>query len=188
VVIIPRTGPVRTPSRRSIRLSATAAALLAGLVLTGCGAGFTAETNQIYQPGPGITDRSSQVYALNMLVVTDGRGHGTLVGGLVNQQATDDTLVSAEITATEGKQPQTTIQSGTVTLPPHRLVQLADAGDVRVTGDLRPGVNLELTLRFHDAAPVTMQIPTVGQSDTFAKVPVGPVPPPTTPSHSEPSK
>ncbi len=63
-------------------------------LLAGCGTGFQAQTNQIYQPGPGITVRDGGVYAINTLIVTDGNGNGTLVAALVNQAARPDTLVS----------------------------------------------------------------------------------------------
>ena len=62
--------------------------------LAGCSRGFGAQTDQIYQPGPGISVRSGGVYVINALVMTDGSGHGTLIGALINQQPHADILES----------------------------------------------------------------------------------------------
>ena len=175
--------PHHAPARR--RRLALATALVAPL-LAACGTGFQAQTNQIYQPGPGITVRDDGVYALNTLIVTDGAGNGTLVGALVNQEARPDTLESVQVKAA-GARLKTQIISGTIALPSQRAVQLADTGDVRVTGDLPAGSVCTLTLTFHNAAPIAVQIPIVSTSSVYKDVPLGSVPPPTTPSHSNPS-
>ncbi len=41
-------------------------------------------------------------------------------------------------------------------------------------------------MTFANAAPVTTAVPIAADSPDFAGVPMGPVPPPTTPSHSNP--
>jgi len=151
------------------------AAVLAPL-LAGCGSGFQAETNQIYQPGQGISVRDTAVYGVNMLIVSDGEGNGTLVGALINQAETTDRLVGASVRPTSGKALDTTIVPGRVPLPPHQAVQLADDGDVRITGKLLPGAYYVLTLTFHHAAPIETQVPVVPAAGDFADVPVGPVP------------
>lgn len=152
-------------------------------LLAGCGStSFGAQTSQVYQPGPGITVRSSDVYVFNALVVTDGDGNGTLVGGLINQVTRTDTLQSVALTTPQGKQVDATILPGTVSLPDQLSVQLADTGDVRFGGDLEAGLNYSLTLTFANAAPVTVIVPVLTDAAEFATVPVGPTPTPTTPS------
>lgn len=170
--------------RRPRRLLVATAVLTP--LLAACGAGFQAQTNQIYQPGPGITERGSTMDAINMLVVTDGSGNGTLVAALLNQQPQQDTLESVEMTNTAGKALTTTILSSTIALAPQKAVQLAETSDVRVTGDLVAGTYATITLTFAHAAPISAMIPIVAQSATFAKVVTGPIPTPTTPSHSNP--
>jgi hypothetical protein len=175
----------RDPTLRRRRLG-VAAALLTPL-LAACGTGFQAQTNQIYQPGPGISVRSGGVYALNALIVTDGDGNGTLVTALINQGPSPDTLESVLVRTRSGDRVKTSILSGTVALPSRRAVQLADSGDVRVSGDLAAGSVCFLKLTFRNAAPVTVEIPIVSTSSVYHDVPLGPVPPPTTPSHSNPT-
>jgi hypothetical protein len=159
---------------------------VAAPLLASCGTGFQAQTNQIYQPGPGISDRTDGVYVLNALVVTDGQGHGTLVGALINQRARPDRLESVTVKSDSGAPLKASILSGTLALLPQRSVQLADTGDVRVSGKLVAGAFCSLSLTFHNAAPVAIQIPIVAKTSAFANVQVGPVPPPSTPSHSNP--
>ena len=91
----------RRSTRRRRRL-AVAAALIAPL-LAGCGTGFQAQTNQIYQPGPGISVRDDGVYAINTLIVTDGEGNGTLVTRAHQPGASGRTLLeSVDVTSTHG--------------------------------------------------------------------------------------
>src|SRR4051812_21155557 len=71
----------RRRSHRTRPLARTAlAAAAAAAALSGCAASFNAPTNEPYQPAAGISDRSTAVYAINALVVTDGSGNGTVVG------------------------------------------------------------------------------------------------------------
>jgi hypothetical protein len=163
-----------------------AIALVAVPLLAGCGTGFQAETNQIYQPGPGITDRNGDVYLLNALIVTDGKGHGTVVGALVNQQSRTDTLTDAGVKCGP-KTLDTSILSGTVSLMSQQSVQLATTGDVRVSGTLDSGTYCTLTLTFAQAGPIDLEIPIVDAAGDFSGVPVGAVAPPSTPSHSNPT-
>jgi hypothetical protein len=170
-------------ARRLRRLVVFAAVLLCP-VLAGCGAGFHAETNEIYQPGPGITVRNTSVYALNALVVTDGRGDGTLVAGLLNKRPQPDALQSVSVTSSSGRRLQTTITGGTVALPPQKLVQLADTGAVRVSGTLLPGTICSLALTFQNSAPIQVRIPVVTSAPPYDTVPVGPVSASATPRQS----
>src|SRR4051812_23341056 len=84
-------------TRRIAALSVVAALPLAA----GCAAGRGAQTQQTYQPAVGSDDRDGQVYALNLLVVADDQGDGTLVGTLINQASCPDYVV--EIQAVDDK-------------------------------------------------------------------------------------
>lgn len=173
------------PKARHSRRLLLATALLTPL-LAACGTGFQAQTNQIYQPGPGISERGSDVDAINMLVVTDGSGNGTLVAALINQRAQPDTLESVAMKNTAGKALTTTILSSTIALAPQKAVQLANTSDVRVAGSLVAGTYASITLTFQHGAPISTMIPIVAMSSVYKDVVTGPVPPPTTPSHSNP--
>ena len=171
----PIAGP--TGRRAGVRRRWLAAAVVAPL-LAGCATSFGAQTQRVYQPGPGITVRSSGVYVLNAFIVTDSEGNGTLVAGLVNQMTRPDMLESVTLAGPGGKPLSASILPGTVALPGQQLVQLADSGPVRFGGDLVGGVNYTLSLGFASAAPVTVMIPalTVGSGAEFSTVPVGPTP------------
>lgn len=179
-------GAPRSPLAGRGRRRRTLAGALLLLLLAGCATSFGAETNKVYQPGPGISVRDTGVYAINMLIVTDGAGNGTLVGALINQQQRRDALETVTVSALDGRMLDTTILPGTIALPPGRSVQLADTGWVRVGGPLDPGANCSLTMTFRNAAPVTAVIPMLNQSADFAKVPVGPTPTATPPSPTAP--
>ncbi len=172
---------------RPARVAAGPGRWLAALLLTpliaGCATSFGAQTSQVYQPGPGITVRDSDVYVLNAFIVTDGRGNGTLVAGLINQKPARDALEAVSVTGPGGKPISATILPGMIALRDQSSVQLADTGAVRVAGALTAGVNYQLGLTFKNAAPVTMTIPVLGKAGEFQSVPLGPVPSPTTPSH-----
>lgn len=180
--MVPRSAAPRSrTSRRRPRCLLLGTALLLP-VLSACGTGFQAQTSQIYQPGPGISVRSGDVYAVNMLVVSDGAGDGTLVGALINQAQAPDTLEGVELTNRAGRPVSTTIIGGTVALPSQRAVQLADTGDVRVQGTVTSGAYYTVTLTFRNAEPVTTMIPVVSQSSEYDAVPLGPVPTEATPT------
>ena len=70
--------------RRSI---AVAAIVVAAPVLSSCGVNFGAPTDQVYNAAVGVDNRDSQVDVLNALVVTGEDGKGTIVAGLVNNDA-----------------------------------------------------------------------------------------------------
>jgi hypothetical protein len=109
--------------RTTIGLLAAAAPLL-----TACGAGFDAQTNQVYQPAVGVNDRSGDVFVINALVVTDGSGSGTVVASLVNTAAEDDALTEVVATATSGAPLEASALGAGIDIPAGDAVQLADEG------------------------------------------------------------
>jgi hypothetical protein len=175
----------RPPSRSSARRVLLVSAALAA-TLTGCSGGFNAQTNQLYQPGPGVSVRQDGVYLINAIVVTDASGHGTLVGALVNEQARTDTLESVTLTGSHGVSVNVTILPGTISLPPHQAVQLANTGAVRFDGTLQPGATYRITMTFRNGAPISTLIPLISKTSTYAQVPLGPVPTGTVRSASNP--
>jgi copper(I)-binding protein len=143
------------------------------LGLTGCNSTFDEQTNQQYQAAAGISDRGHEVYVLNALVVTDGKGHGTLVGSLLNQTKTTDKLVSVSATTTAGKTINVKMASP-VTLKAQQAVKLETAGAVRLTGSaLRAGYYVNVTFTFANAAPVQVSIPVLPDGPVYTSVPVG---------------
>lgn len=174
------TRPTRTTSsswgvaRLSLGLGFAAAAAAFGVV--GCGSNFDAQSQQPYQPAVGVSDRSGQIFAINSLVVTDGQGNGTVVSALINETDAEDTLQS--VTAADdlghGLKAQP-LPDGGIPLPPRQAVQLATDGSARLnSGDLEAGRFVSLTFTFASAAPVTVDVPVVNKTSSYADVPVGP--------------
>ncbi|MGI8576575.1 MAG: hypothetical protein ACR2KG_01375 [Nocardioidaceae bacterium] len=162
----------RARGRRAAVLVAAVAPLLAG-----CAAGFSAQTNQPYQPAEGITVRQGAVFVIDTLVVANDKGNGTVVAALVNQANRADSLVI--VTASEQGRPLrvTNTAGKPIRLPSQTGVQLANSGDIRVDGHFRPGDIVTLDFEFANAAPVRIDAPVLSDSSEYADVPVGPVRP-----------
>src|SRR5690349_13750801 len=134
------------------RLAAVAMVLLVP-TLGACGFGY--QTDQVYQPGVGVNNRSGTVDVLGAVVVSSLNGEGTLVASLVNQSDTkDDSLVSVSGTGFEAS------LSAPVKIPAGQLVNLADTGAVSITGDnVQPGKFARLTLTFENGQTTKINAP-----------------------------
>jgi hypothetical protein len=163
-------------SRSAQRWRIGAGLVAAVFAIAGCGSNFNAQSEQIYQPAVGLSDRSGQVYAINTLVVTNGKGDGTVIAALINQAHHDDHLRSVTVVDGKGSQLQVApLPANGLRLPSTQSVQLADSGAVRVSGpSLEAGTVVTVTFTFAQAAPVTLDVPVVEDSSTYASVPVGP--------------
>jgi hypothetical protein len=157
---------------RPLQVLAFVAALC--LTVTGCnGVGFNEQTNKFYQGAAGITNRDGEVYALNVLVVTDGKGNGTMVGTLLNTMSTADSLQGVTATDSNGKAIPTKLASP-VPLAPEQAVKLQTNASVRLTGKgLVAGYYIHVTFTFTTAAPLSMSIPVLLQGTEYSSVPVG---------------
>jgi len=165
-------GTARLGRRTPRRLAAPL--VIAMLAITGCGAGFNAQTNQVYQPADGVSDRSGDVYAINLLVVGNDEGDGTLIGTLINQQADDDALTEFTASAFDGTEILTSPIEEPVELTPQSGVALQDGSLLSLSGEnLTPGDFINLTLTFDNAAALEMQIPIQPATDEiFSEVPI----------------
>jgi hypothetical protein len=167
----PLSSRPRTARRRPLQLLAFLAALC--LALTGCGGGFNEQTNKVYQGAAGINNRAGEVYVLNALVVTDGKGNGTLVGSLLNVMSATDSLQGFKAVDSSGKAITTKLASP-VSLPSERAVKLETNGAVRLTSKgLLAGYFIDVTFTFATAAPLSMSIPVLPEGTEYSSVPVG---------------
>ncbi len=150
-----------TPVRR--RLAALAMVLLVPS-LGACGFGY--QTDQVYQPGVGVNDRSGTVDILGAVVVSSSDGTGTLVASLVNQNLEEP----ATLTNVTGEGIEAVV-SAPVRIDPESLVNLADLGLIGLTGDgIRPGNFARLTLTFQDGQTTEINAPVVTDEDEYADV------------------
>ena len=158
----------KAPGSRRLR---GAVAALGLLLAAGCGANFDAQTNKIYQPAAGVNDQEGQVHAFNVLVV-HSEGRGTLIGALLNKAARSDALVA--VTGRSERSDLTAeIDGSQLDLPPDQLAQIGDDGAVSISGEgLTLGASVEITLRFQNAGPVTVEVPVVARTGDYATVPV----------------
>ena len=150
---------MKSPTQRRVAI----AALLLAPALTACG--FSAQTDQVYQPAVGVNDRAGTVDIINALVVSGTEGSGTFAGTLVNKdQEEDDRLES--VTG-----PDVTATPRTVTIPAAGAVALATSGAVSLKGDaIKAGGWVELTFVFNSGQSTTMKVPVVEATGDYADV------------------
>ena len=163
------------PSRRVLRSAVTVLAAVTCCTVTGCAVGFDAQTTQFYTAPEGTDVRGGDVEGLNMLVVDNGDGTGTLVAALVNNNSDDDDTLT-KITALDPDDDEAQVKvSGAdkpLPLPAGGLVQLADTGQVVLTGDpVFAGQVLSLTLTFERAGAITAEVPVVPRDERYEDVP-----------------
>jgi hypothetical protein len=157
--------------RRSI---AVACVLLAAPALSSCGVSFGAQTDQIYNPTTGVDNRTGEVDVLNALIVSGSDGSGTVVAGLVNNDPRNDDTLTDVGPGKPGKQDITGTVNPPDTIKARGLLNLAQDGNVTVTGPtIKPGVFIPLTFTFAHAAAITVNVPVVSGSDpVYSSVPL----------------
>jgi hypothetical protein len=169
-------GRTRTSTLTAVnlrRVLVAAAVVLAAPVMSSCGVGFGAQTDQIYNPSAGTDDRSGAVDVLNALIVSGHDGSGTVIATLVNNNQTRPD----RLTGITGTGPNSGVQvtpSGPTTIPANGLVNLAKQGSITITGkDVVPGRFLNLTFSFQHAASATLSTLVVSASDPqYSSVPL----------------
>lgn len=164
-------GVTAPPMRRRLVVGSAAVALS----VAGCGSNFDAQSQQVYQPAVGISDRDGDVYAINTLIVTDGGGNGTVVSALINQTDAEDTLRSVTAADDRGADLQAQpLPDGGLPLPPGQSLQLGNEGLARISSDdLEAGRFVALTFTFANAEPVEIDVPVVNDGPDYVDVPVG---------------
>lgn len=161
---------VRRSTHRGI---AAAVLLLATPLVSACG--FDAPTTMVYNPAVGVGDQTGLVDVLNVLVVSDEEGSGTLVAGLAN----NDQVQADELTDVRpgGNDDNVTVEvSGPTEIPPGELLDLSDEGGITLSGDnVVPGSYITLTFAFQNAASITVDAPVVDYEPDgpYHHVPVG---------------
>lgn len=150
------------------RVSALAGAAVAGALLAGCSAGFDATSTQPYAPADGLYAESGTMRALNVLVVADDTGSsGVLVMTLVNRGDGDDRLTDVESSG------GTVSLSGPADLPAGEALRFSNDTEPTVTFaglTALAGEAIEVTLRFADAQPITVNTVVVPADGDYAGI------------------
>ena len=145
-------------------LPAVVAVLLLALV-SGC----TQDTHDPISPGIGNSDREAPVIVLSAALVTDGHGHGTVVGTISNTTSHPDRLVDVSITSEHGQVPATLPSQ--IPLGADESVRLGESAGIAIRSDkLDPGQLFELHLHFASAGEVSLKVPVERQQDGYADV------------------
>jgi hypothetical protein len=152
---------------KSSQRRAAFAALLLAPTLAACG--FSAQTDQVYQPATGINDRSGDIDVLNALIVSGTDGSGTLSTTLVNESDTK----ADKLTDVTGDGLTVTTPPRGIAVPGAAAVNLGATGDVTVTGDsVKAGDFVKVTLSFANGQTTSLKIPVVSNDGEYADVPM----------------
>lgn len=154
-------------SVRRRRLTAASLAVVAGLSLSACGTSFSAQTNQVYQPGVGANERGD-VEAHNTLLVGNQDGSATLSAAVVNELDQVQTLDSVEVTAADGETLTVRSPKAALELPSGALTTLGGTtanGVFVVTEGAEPGSYVEITFTFSDSGPLVVKAPVVSRAE-----------------------
>ena len=146
------------------------------LTLTGCGTGFSAQTNQQYDAAVGSNHRGGEIDVLNALFVDNADGTATFSAAILNK-GTNVHILNSVMTTTDAG----TAIASTLTKPQELRSQLVYSpgkkGDIVMTGSFPAGGFVKITLDFDGVAPLTINAPVVTRNsiyDNVAKRPAAP--------------
>lgn len=142
------------------------------LALGGCGTGFSAQTNQVYQPAVGANARGD-VDSMNTLLVGNSDGSATLSADLINNLDEEQQLSSVTVTTLDDK--PLVVRSPKILLPlePNKPAKLGGVkGSVVfvVTEGAEPGYYVKVTYTFTDSGPLTVEAPVVARTSEYDSV------------------
>jgi hypothetical protein len=168
-------------SRRSVqgRAALAAVSLVTVAALSGCAAGFDAETINVDSPGEGVSGKVGDVKIRGALLadVEDEPGSGVLVMGVVNEGGETDALT--EVRLVDGEPADL---GSSVSLPPNQLVQFGTAevapgatyGGTYVlnapTDTFSVGGFVPVSFTFREAGSVTLDLLILPPTDVYATV------------------
>jgi hypothetical protein len=151
--------------------STIAAIALLVPVLAGCSNSFDVQTDQVYTPARGVSDRSGPVDVLNALVVSAENGAGTIVTTLVNNDTEDDdTLVSVTV---DGAPATVSTEDDAAVIPAGGHTDLGTSGAVFASsGAIVAGKFVDLIFTFQHGGAITVEAPVIPHEGAYADVPL----------------
>ena len=157
------------PATRAARLRlavVSVLAVLAAVVLTGCGAGLEAYTSHPYDPSVGSVAVIGSMHVNDVVVVTDGNVP-ELMTTVVNQGTDPDTLQTVQITDTTSN----TLSASGVDIQPTNFVVFGPSSTNRILIDgLSAGLGqlVTVTYFFRVAGRVSVTAMVTTPSNLFA--------------------
>jgi len=147
------------------------ALVLAVPALAACSTNFGAPTDQVYIPARGVNDRSGDVDVLNVVVVSDTEGTGTVVATLVNNKGDEDTLTGVTVAGSEA---EIADARESAALPVGGHNNLGTLGAVTASSpDIEEGRFVEVVFTFQRAGAITVEAPVVPHEGDYEDVPMG---------------
>lgn len=150
------------------RIPALALLLALPFVLTACG--FNVQTDQVYQPGDGVVDRSGNVDILNAVIVSEEDGRGAFVATLVNNDLYNpSTLLS--VTNLDSSE-ETTVEASTE-IEADGLVNLAEEYSPPYfieSSAVKAGYFVKLRLNFEDGQQNTIRVQVMEKTKYYEDV------------------
>jgi hypothetical protein len=146
----------RTRRRGAAPAATTLALVLVSLLLSGCGAGFTALTNIPFAPGNSSATDLGFIHIRAVSLVQDDAGDLTELYTAFVNTGPDDVLTGISV---QGAKP-VTLPAGPIDVPPNQQINLGPTGTrVFVTGlALRPGQFTTVTFQFRDSGTATLNV------------------------------
>ena len=156
-----RTAALASPLVR--RIGAVTVAVAATVAISGCQAGFQAQTSRPYNPtnGQNVNIPASPSYyqpylALrSFVVVTDPAGRSVLVGKIINKTSQPDALMSVTAGNSAAKLPSSGVPIG-----PQQTASFGTPSGPTATWSnigTQPGHFVNVTLSFQNSGDVTMR-------------------------------
>jgi hypothetical protein len=143
---------------------------LAVPVLASCTVNFNEQTDKVYNPSAGVSDRSGAVDVLNALVVSGSDGSGTVIATLVN----NDQSRADKLRGVAGSGADTSVKvttTGDTTVANGGLLNLATDGGIAARGEaVQAGRLVTLTFSFDRAKSITVEAPVVANTAEYADV------------------
>lgn len=141
----------------------------AGLVLTGCGTGFDAQTTQKYDAAVGSNARGGDVEVHNGLFVDNDGKTATMSASFLNKSEQEVTLTGIEVADESGK-PISSTFAEPVVLKPQILYISGKTPDAMLTGTFRAGQFVTITFAFDGAGSVSLDVPVVKRNDDYTEI------------------
>lgn len=155
---------------RSARLLAGVVAAAVATTLAGCTS--TDRRADGVDESRGQVERTATMDALDLVLVTNGKGVARLVGTLINQAEEPDRLVGLDVDS-EPAGHSVILADGPYVLPADEPVRLYRDTNVTVIADaITPGYRADLTLVFADSAPITTTVPVESNTGIYRDIEV----------------
>jgi len=144
--------------------------IVVALLITGCGVGPNAFTNQQGPTGDGTYQEINNVYAQNVVVVVDANANATLVATLINNSGQEDSLIDVVVGSPSPQQINFT-PGKPINLPQGKRVNLGNSPEAAhvdlLNFPVKTSSYVSVTLVFENAGALPLTVLTVTPTDIY---------------------